>query len=207
MAALVTFIKAGASDFRFDRCAVGGYVVVLIDRSTTMGKVLVFVVLMVVALAAPAQPVVKCTQADGSVAYQTGGCSAGAAQETLNIDATPLPPQPPVRHMVQAFDPATGIPTEMWLDGPAAPTSGPTYTTREMKQVFDPVTGIPHEMWVDVTKPVPMAPAPRQYQPYSTRGYEPTPPRPAPRSRSRYNEGDNSVYEKAKCRVSHASGC
>ena len=153
-----------------------------------MRSLVVFVVLMLVAMVAPAQNVVKCTQADGSVAYQTGACSAGATQETMHIDATPVPPRPPERRMVQAFDPATGMPTEALSDVTPVP-GGPTYTTREMQQVFDPATGMPREALVDVTRPVPQ----RRLQPIQPRTRQPT----------RYESNGNSTYEKAKCRVTH----
>jgi len=162
-------------------------------------RTLMVLLLMMVAGTAPAQTVVKCTQADGSVAYQQTAC-AGGAQEQVDVYAPP--PPTPVRRMVQAFDPVTGAPTEMWIDGPAPSTAGATYTTREMKQVFDPATGVPHEMWVDVEHPVPQEPRARRYAAPQ--------PRMAPRARgtehSYYQPGaaerrQNAQYEKARCQV------
>lgn len=165
-------------------------------------RTLMVLLLMMVAGVAPAQTVVKCTQADGSVAYQQTAC-AGGAQEQMDVYAPP--PPTPVRRMVQAFDPVTGAPTEMWMDGPAPSTSGATYTTREMQQVFDPATGTPHQMWVDVTHPVPVAP--RSSSPRRERGLQFSQPG------SYYNPGqqeraNNSVYERSRCKnMSSNRGC
>jgi hypothetical protein len=166
-----------------------------------MSRVLLTVALIATACVSHAQNVKKCTQADGSVAYQTDDCGGGAVQETLDIDATPLPPAPPMRRMVQAFDPATGVPTEAWIDGPAPP-SGANYTTREFRTVVDPQTGMPRQALVDVQHAVPAAPPAPQADRYSSPGYAPPTPQ-SPRPRTRYNDGDNSTYEKAKCKVTH----
>lgn len=150
-----------------------------------MRILLLLLMMVVVAGVAPAQTVVKCTQADGSVAYQQTACTGGAQEK---VDVYAPPPPTPVRRMVQAFDPATGVPTEAWMDGTTEP-SGATYTTREMRQVFDPNTGIPREAWVDVTRPVPGATRralPRQKPP------------------SRYDQNSaQDTYLKAKCRVAN----
>lgn len=173
--------------------------VALLVKDATMLRVLSAVALMAMACASQAQNVKKCTQADGSVAYQTDDCGGGAVQETLDIDATPLPPAPQMRHMVQAFDPATGVPREAWADGPAPPP-GATYTTREFRTVVDPQTGIPRQALVDVQNAVPAAPPAPRADRYSSPGYAPQTPK-LPPPRTRYNDGDVSTYEKAKCKV------
>ena len=153
-----------------------------------MVKVWMFLVLAAIATSLPAQQMFKCKQEDGTISYQQLPCAESAQRQELNIYAPPPPTPVQTRRMVQAFDPETGLPTEAWIDGPAPPT-GPAYTTREFRTVADPQTGAQREALVDVQHPVAQPPPPR-----------PAPPRP----RSRYNDGDNSTYQKAKCRV---AGC
>jgi len=151
-------------------------------------RTLMVLLLLLVTGIAPAQTLVKCTQADGSIAYQQTAC-AGGAQERVDVYAPPPPtPAPQERRMVQAFDPATGVPHEAWVDGPAPP-NGAFYITREFQTVVDPQTGIQRQELVDVRNPVPTAP-----RTYST---------PPPKPRSRYNDGDTTTYQKAKCRVAN----
>lgn len=123
-----------------------------------MMRMVMVVVLMVVAGGVQAQRVVKCTQADGSVAYQQTSCATSDAQEALTVKAPPPPTPVHTRRMVQAFDPATGVPTEAWIDGPAPPDGG-FYITREFRTVVDPQTGRPREAWVEERHALPQPPA------------------------------------------------
>lgn len=102
-----------------------------------MGKALVFLVLAAIATALPAQQMFKCKQADGTISYQQLPCAESAQRQELNIHAPPPPTPVQTRRMVQAFDPATGVPTFAWIDGPAEP-SGDFYITREFRTVVDP---------------------------------------------------------------------
>jgi hypothetical protein len=179
-----------------------------------MGRWLVFVVLIAIAWAAPAQKMFKCKQDDGVTSYQQLPCATADQQQDLKIVAPPPPTPVQTRRMVQAFDPGTGAPTEAWHDGPAPP-NGAFYITREFRTVVDPQTGIPREALVDVRRPVPQPPVP-------PRARQTTPQAPLPerynsdihmsgrteyRDQSNYyrpsdtDRRNNSAYERARCRA------
>lgn len=174
-----------------------------------MRSLVVFVVLMLAALAAPAQRVVKCTHADGSVAYQQSSCDSSASSEALDVKPVPQINSNEKR-FVQTHDPYTGqVNGNAWIDVPGT-SGGPTYTTREFRQVNDPYTGQVRDAWVDVEKPVPgYTPPPVQRAPPMPPRYNPdrvyNPPggnyyQPSDRERRR-----NSQYEANRCRL--LGGC
>lgn len=172
-----------------------------------MGRALVFVVLIAIAWAAPAQKMFKCKQDDGVTSYQQLPCATADQQQDLKIVAPPPPTPVQTRSMVQAFDPGTGAPTEAWHDGPAPP-NGAFYITREFRTVVDPQTGIPRQALVDVRNPVPQPPAhvyPQNMQPRKRPlQFSPTEHYYSPDAQER---AENSVYEKAKCRATSGRPC
>lgn len=195
------------------------------DRTVTewnaaMGRVLVFLVLAAIATALPAQQMFKCKQADGTISYQQLPCAESAQRQELNIYAPPPPTPVQTRRMVQAFDPATGVPTFAWIDGPAEP-SGDFYITREFRTVVDPMTGIPRQALVDVRHPVSRRPSTPRQDP--TAPEEPMDERYNPgiylndrtenRDKSNYyrpsdtERRNNSTYEKNRCRLLKGNGC
>ena len=184
----------------------GAYAATSIERSRVMRSLVVFVVLMLAALAAPAQRVVKCTHADGSVAYQQSSCDSSASSEALDVKPVPQINSNEKR-FVQTHDPYTGqVNGNAWIDVPGT-SGGPTYTTREFRQVNDPYTGQVRNAWVDVEKPVP------EYRPQTVRRTPPMPARAQAPQPSYYQPSDkerrrNSAYENNRCRMlTNAAGC
>ena len=164
-----------------------------------MRSLVVFVVLMLVALAAPAQRVVKCTQPDGSVAYQQTDCAASAASEAIKVAPQPIMSTRTERRFVVSED-RNGNKVRAWTD--VSVPDGPTYTTRELQRVKDRDTGQWTEAWVDVQHAVPQPPPVPVYR---TQSRTPAmPPRAQTRERQYYQPSDrerrrNSQYEKARC--------
>lgn len=173
-------------------------------------RTLIVFLLMMVAGMAQAQKVVKCTMADGSVAYQQTSCSTDAAREALDVKPVPQI-NTNEKRFVQTHDPYTGqVNGNAWIDVPGT-SGGPTYTTREFQQVNDPYTGQVRNAWVDVERPVP------GYKPPAVRKKPPMPARYNPdRSYNRAQGGNyyrpkdserrrNSQYEANRCRL--LGGC
>lgn len=164
-----------------------------------MLRVLLLILLLGPALSVHAQRVVKCTQADGSVAYQQTSCDDGDEQIALDVEPQ-MQINTPEKRYVQTYDPYSGQVTGgAWIDVRSS-NGGPTYTTREMRQVNDPYTGQVRNAWVDVPHPVQQAPAYRRPSapPMAPRVQSPQPSYYQPSDRERRR---NSSYESAGCKM------